>query len=137
MNEFPCKECLVSVVCNQECDKLIPNYKLINIIKISKKCPDCGNEYFRGSIFTYDPDYHKSICCTKCKHIFHLDRGYNTKLCIIRNVYIGTFYNIKFHFSGRLLKLIKNGTYYSRYDIEFLETDEENMQYMRKNGYIK
>jgi len=64
---YPCKDCLVSIVCNEDCDELITDQEiLINLIH-NKQCPDCGSllmeEYLHTGIHLVNDYYY----CTNCR----------------------------------------------------------------------
>jgi len=65
--KFPCKECLVKVVCIQLCNKLSTNNEyIINIIK-ENKCPDCSSKLIEKTYPTLLSDYY----CSYCESIFY------------------------------------------------------------------
>lgn len=42
-NVFPCKECLVKMVCQDHCDKIVSNTRIVDMyITLYTTCPDCG-----------------------------------------------------------------------------------------------
>lgn len=69
-DKYPCKECLVFVICSKLCDKIEMNdYVILERIKKEKCCPDCGGNVFlenfcRGGM--------QEMTCTICKHKFHI-----------------------------------------------------------------
>ncbi len=43
-NTFPCKDCIIKMVCREQCDKVVPYARVIHMyITLYATCPDCGN----------------------------------------------------------------------------------------------
>ena len=87
MKNFPCKECLVKVVCSAtDCYKLITNTNELTIlIKNHQKCPDCSNNSFQYIRFCGGDD----IRCIKCKHVFEfnqIENGYEFRRLDLQGV---------------------------------------------------
>ena len=66
-NTFPCKDCLVKMVCKEECDKVIQSSRIINMyITLYRTCPDCGNN-LNDYGFIKEP----YAMCFKCNSAFN------------------------------------------------------------------
>lgn len=69
--KFPCSECLVGPVCNEQpCDKLeFDNSKLLNIVIEHSCCPDCGcKQFYEGPCGGLS----QNVQCAKCGHWFNM-----------------------------------------------------------------
>ncbi len=69
---YPCKECLVKVVCSQFCNELEKNYIKVTLEVVGNNtCIDCGNEKLESSVVIKGSL--KDFTCTKCWHFFIFD----------------------------------------------------------------
>lgn len=70
---YPCKECIVSMMCQKVCDCLTYGNHLVEFFLTNKHCPDCKSD----EIFT-PPNWDTSmssgsIICSKCRSIFYIN----------------------------------------------------------------
>jgi hypothetical protein len=92
---YPCKDCIVKVMCHKSCDKLtsneVKNHSIIN----NMVCPDCGGEY--ANIRKLLTNFYV-IYCTECNSKFTINK-YVTVIEITRSTIVkGTiFLDAKYH----------------------------------------
>jgi len=69
--QFPCKECIVKVVCTEACELLDINSKRsrMNTLIKKNKCPDCGDILSRKQSINHAATIGYSKC-NECDHRF-------------------------------------------------------------------
>ncbi len=69
-NQFPCKECIILLVCNKFCDKIeMDDKKVYEKMMKYKACPDCG-----GTTLREGPcgGASQNVTCVGCRHKFNI-----------------------------------------------------------------
>lgn len=68
-DKFPCKECIITTVCTEICDRVETDDEKITEIVRENICPDCGGEGFYGGP---TGGASMNISCATCGHRFNI-----------------------------------------------------------------
>jgi hypothetical protein len=70
---YPCKECIVSSVCEEDCYQLLENGpELLKHFILKRKCPDCGHTKFICASKLNKRNKRTAIKCKGCKRWFFI-----------------------------------------------------------------
>ena len=117
---FPCKDCILIMVCKQSCHKIIYKFdqNIANKFNKYKACLDCGHKLFRLSAIPIFNTIDVHIKCENCCAVYSVNFTNNSDFLIHRT---GRNENPRIEYvSGeysRLIKLNYTNQKYSYFDL--------------------
>ena len=73
MTSYPCRDCIVSMMCMEVCERLTYGNHLMNFFLTNKHCPDCEGKEVDAPAYWSISTSSGSIICTECRSIFYID----------------------------------------------------------------
>jgi hypothetical protein len=72
MTDYPCRDCIVAMMCKKVCGFLIYGNGLMDFFLTSKHCPDCRSNNVNAPSYWGMSVTSGSIICAECQSIFYI-----------------------------------------------------------------